>query len=165
MNRVLIGYATRAGSTRDVAGILADEFRTLDCDVDVVDLARSKPSASGYDLVVVGSGINAGLWFSEATSWARTQAPDLSSVPVAVFNVCMYVAEPDRREETLAYNTQVAKMLDPVASESFAGRYDPEKVNWFKRLLMRSMKKSAQDDVDPATIRAWARELVASQVL
>lgn len=167
MIRILIAYATRAGSTRDVAGILADEFRTLGCDVEAVDLAKVKPSVTDFHMVVVGSGINAGAWFSEAVAWVRTHARELSAMPVAVFNVCLNAADDSdgKREETLAYNDPVAVTLSPVASESFAGRYAPERVGWFQRVLLRTMQKSEQDHVDPARIRAWAQELVASQVL
>ena len=48
-----------------------------------------------------------------------------------------------------------------VSSESFAGRYVPAKVGFLRRLLMRSMRKPAQDHFDPEAVRAWARSLSA----
>ena len=101
MQRVLVGYATRAGSTAEVAGIIADELRARGIDVVVADL-RNDPDPAGFDGFVLGS----------ATSQA-----------------------------------------------DFAGRYAPEKVGLFKKLLFWILAKKPADHVDPPTIRAWARGL------
>ena len=159
MARVLIGWASRAGAACDIAGLLADELRGLGHDVEVADL-RAEPDASTRDLVVLGSGIQAGQWYPEATAWVAANEATLSSTRVALFNVCLNAAHLSKRDESLGYNKAVVSRVDPVAMESFAGRYVPDEVPWFKRLFLRTLQKSAQDHVDQEAVRAWGRELV-----
>lgn len=159
MGRVLIGWASRAGAAHDVADMLGDELRAIGHDVVVVDL-KTRPTPLRHDLVVLGSGVQAGQWYSEATAWVSANAEDLAATRVALFNVCLNAANGDKRDESLGYNRPVAARVQPVAEESFAGRYVPEKVSMFKRLFLRTMQQSAQDHVDEAAVRAWARALM-----
>lgn len=161
MARILIVHATRSGATTDVATILSEGLRGRGHDVDVRD-AGELPSPGGYDLAVVGSGIHTGAWYSEALAWLDRHGA--SGVPVALFNVCLNAAKPEKRDETLGYNAVATGKATPVAQESFAGRYVPERVGFFKRLLLRTMQQPAQDHVDPERIRAWADELDAALV-
>lgn len=138
--------------------MLAEELRAAGADVEVADL-KSAPCPYACDLVVLGSGVQAGQWYPEAMAWISAQAPELSGGPVAVFNVCLNAANPSKRDESLGYNRAVVGKLSPVAQESFGGRYVPEKVSWFKRLFLRTLQKPAQDHVDETTVRAWGREL------
>ncbi len=158
MARVLIGWASRAGAASDVAEVLASELRTAGHDVDVADV-RNLPSAEGRDLVVLGSGVQAGQWYPEATAWISANRTPLEASSVAVFNVCLNAANPSKRDESLGYNRAVLGQLAPVAQESFGGRYVPERVSWFKRLFLRTLQKQAQDHVDEDAVRAWGRTL------
>lgn len=164
MTRALVGYATRAGSTADVAAHLAEGLRSEGWQVDVANLA-DQPSPAGYDLVVFGSGIHASAWFSEGVAWAAQHAEALRERPVAVFNVCLSAVDPSVRAESLGYNKAVTARVTPIAETTFPGRYRPAEVGFFKRLLMRSINKPAQDHVDPEAIRAWARSLAARVVV
>lgn len=157
MARILISHATRAGATSDVADILATALRELGHDV-ISARCQIAPSPTGFDLVVVGSGIHAGSWYGEAVNWMSRHSDELAG-RVALFNVCLNAADPAKREEALGYNSGLAADLETVGSASFAGRFVPERVGFFKRLLLRSMNQKPADHVDPATIRAWAGEL------
>lgn len=159
MARVLIGWASRAGAATYVAEVLADELRRAGVDVDVAGL-KCSPDADGYDVVVLGSGVQAGQWYPEASAWISTYRAELAATRVAVFNVCLNAADPSKRDESLGYNRAIVGKLSPVAQESFGGRYVPEKVSWVKRQFLRTLQKPAQDHVDETAVRAWARELV-----
>lgn len=166
MVRVLIGYASRTGSTADVAGMLAEQFLADGCDVVVADL-RDQPLVDDFDVVVAGSAIQMQSWLPEATAWLRLRGPVLREKQVALFNVCMAATETDnpaKRDESLAYNKAAAKVVRPVAVESFGGRYTPEKVGWIARMLFRAQQTEPKDYVEPAKIRAWADALLAQTV-
>ncbi len=128
MARVLIGWASRAGATTDVAKVLADALRRAGMDVDVADL-KSAPDADGRDLVVLGSGVQAGQSYPEATAWVSAHKAQLATTNVAIFNVCLNAADPSKRDESLGYNRAITGRLSPLAQESFGGRYVPEKVS------------------------------------
>ncbi len=158
MARVLIGWASRAGAATDVAELLADELRKGGHDVAVEDL-KGSPVGDGRDLVVLGSGVQAGQWYPEATQWIKANEPQLKKTRVALFNVCLNAADPDKRAEALGYNRAVTTKLSPLVEESFAGRYVPAKVSWLKRIFLRTLQKPGQDHVDETAVRSWGRKL------
>ena len=84
--RVLVGFASRFGSTRDIANRIADAVRRDGCEVDV----RPVDGISGvdrYDAVVFGSGVYDGSWTVEATELMRRHAAVLARKPVWLFSV------------------------------------------------------------------------------
>lgn len=158
MASVLVGYATRTASARDVADTVAEVLRDAGHSVRVADL-KAQPAVGTDDLVVLGSGIHAGSWYPEATAWVARHSAELGRTRVAVFNTCLGVLE--SRDQGLGYNDAMVGRTGAELSESFAGRYVPEKVGFLRRLLMRTMQKPAQDHFDADTVRAWARTLLA----
>ncbi|GAB3811143.1 hypothetical protein GCM10028820_01870 [Tessaracoccus terricola] len=157
MGRILITSASRVGATTDVAAILADALTEAGHDVVATPVADS-PTPDGFDLVVVGSGIHATAWYADALGWLERHGGRLDG-RTALFNVCLNAADPTKRDEALGYNRSAASLVEPVAQASFAGRYVPERVSWWKRVFMRTMQARPKDHVDPDAIRAWAAEL------
>lgn len=160
MGKVLVAYATRGGTARDVAEVVGAELRSAGHDVRVADL-KERPEIDGAELVVLGSGINAGTWYQEATAWVAAEEPLLRAARVAVFNTCLNAADPAKRAEALGYNRSTAERIGAEVSESFAGRYVPEQVSWWRRMFLRTMQKPTQDHLDLAAVRAWAASLPA----
>ncbi len=81
--RALLVYATRHGSTREVADAVATELGAAFAEVDVHE-ARSAPSPAGYDAVVVGGPMIMG-WHKDARKYLKRHKGQLSDVPFALF--------------------------------------------------------------------------------
>jgi menaquinone-dependent protoporphyrinogen oxidase len=81
--RALLVYATKHGSTREVADAVAAELRGAFGDVDVREAASAPPPA-GYDAVVVGGPMIMG-WHKDAARYLKRYRGQLSSVPFALF--------------------------------------------------------------------------------
>ncbi len=81
--RALVVFATRHGSTGEVAEAVAEEFRTVFADVQVRE-ARTAPSPAGYDAVVLGGPMIMG-WHKHAGKYLKRHRDQLSSVPFALF--------------------------------------------------------------------------------
>ncbi|NLE21202.1 MAG: hypothetical protein GX624_00230 [Actinobacteria bacterium] len=81
--RALVVFATRHGSTGEVAEAVADELRSVFADVQVAD-ARTGPSPAGYDAVVLGGPMIMG-WHKDARRYVKRHRDQLSSVPFALF--------------------------------------------------------------------------------
>ena len=161
MANVLVGYATRGGATREVAEAIAAGIRQAGHTVEVADL-KSTPTIDGIDAAVIGSGIQAGVWYSESLQWLDQNAAALGDRPVALFNVCLTAQDPAQRDSALAYNKVPTAKLTAVAdAETFAGRYVPAKASWWQRLLLKGLRQGAQDHVDPAGATAWGKKLAA----
>ncbi|MGA4669498.1 flavodoxin domain-containing protein [Propionibacteriaceae bacterium Y1923] len=162
MSNVLVGYGTRGGATKDVATSIAAGLEHEGHIVRLANLSSPTP-LQGIDAVVVGSGIQAGVFYGEVLGWLDQHSGTLAGLPVAVFNVCLTASDPSKHDAAMAYNqAAVGKLTGVVSQEAFAGRYVPEKVTWWKRLLLRGINKDrAQDHVNAELARAWGVELAA----
>ena len=81
--RALLVYATRHGSTQEVADAVAEELRASFAEVDVYETS-SAPSPAGYDAVVVGGPMIMG-WHKDARKYVKRHKDQLVAVPFAVF--------------------------------------------------------------------------------
>ena len=81
--RALLVYASKHGSTREVADAVAEELRASFAEVDVYE-AASAPSPAGYDAVVVGGPMIMG-WHKGARKYVKRNRDQLGAVPFAIF--------------------------------------------------------------------------------
>jgi menaquinone-dependent protoporphyrinogen oxidase len=81
--RVLVAYATRHGSTADVAEAVAAELRGADVDVSVKQITAGL-RADAYDAVVIGAPMIMG-WHKDAVRFLKRNAAALAGRPTACF--------------------------------------------------------------------------------
>lgn len=163
-DKILVAYASRAGSTGEVAEAIGEVLCNGGAAVDV-RLAKDVTDVSPYRAVVVGSAIYMGRWMSEAVKFVERQRDALSQVPVAYFTVCLTM-----KDDTEENRRTVAAYLDPVREQVpqvqpvdvglFAGRLDSSKLPFLYRLIIKAMKQPEGDFRNWEAIRAWAGELV-----
>ena len=87
-NRVLVAYASKAGSTAEVADAIGKRLADTGLAVDV-RRARNARSVDGYASVIVGSPIRAGQWLSEALWFVEAHKGALAMRKTAFFTMCM----------------------------------------------------------------------------
>jgi menaquinone-dependent protoporphyrinogen oxidase len=157
MPRALIAYASKYGSTEEVAhaigGVLAD--RGLECDVVP---AHEVHEIDGYDLVVVGGGLYMTRLHKDAQKFLRRHREVLARVPLAVFAMGPLSAEPaeiDKARPQLVQALERVPELRPVATAVFGGVIVPE------RLHFPLNKMPAGDHRDWDEIRRFAESLAA----
>jgi len=160
MNKILVTYATRAGSTFEVAALVAEVLRTTGATVDVT-YVRAVRELKDYDAVVIGSAIRMGQWLPEAVEFVEANCETLSHIPTAYFVVSGFLREdsPKMRQRALAYLDPVRTMLEPISIGLFAGKMDYSKMNWFDRSIAEAVSSSAGDWRDWQAIRSWAQDL------
>ncbi len=159
--KILVAYATKAGSTSEVAAEIARVIESKgDYQVDMYPVDELK-GVSGYDAVIIGSGIRAGQWLPPATKFVETHREALSRIPVAYFLVCLTLKDDteENRRTVAAYLDPVREMLQPVDVGLFAGMMDYAKLPFFFRLMMKTMKSPEGDFRDWEAIRAWAGQV------
>ena len=81
---VLIGYATRYGSTKEVAEAIAATLRDDGFPVDIQPL-RNVRSLAGYNAIVMGAPLYMYRWHKDATRFLSRHRQILGERPVAVF--------------------------------------------------------------------------------
>jgi menaquinone-dependent protoporphyrinogen oxidase len=91
MKRILVAYATMAGSTAEVAQAVAEEIARPDVQVDLLPLSEVK-SLDPYDGVVLGAPMIMG-WHRAALRFLRSNRAALQRIPLAVFVVCMSLTQ------------------------------------------------------------------------
>jgi menaquinone-dependent protoporphyrinogen oxidase len=154
---VLVAYATKYGSTGEVAGEIA---RVLQEGGAVVELARMKDvrSLEGYDLVVLGAPLYMTRLLREARRFLKRHRAALASRRVAVFALGP-VGDQEGAEEGARGQLEraLAKLpeVEPVAVALFWGVIRPERMRFpFNRM-------PAGDWRDWEEIRRFAASLAA----
>jgi menaquinone-dependent protoporphyrinogen oxidase len=149
MRSVLIAYASKSGSTREVAVEIADVFRRRGWSATVAEAAHVRERASDYDLVVLGGAIYSGRWHSGARRFLRKHRQELGRTAVAVFGMGPRENDSDAWESSRAQLSGALSKhswLRPLAVTVFGG-VDPPK------------KAQHRDLRNWEAIRAWADEL------
>jgi menaquinone-dependent protoporphyrinogen oxidase len=160
--RILVGYATRNGSTVGVAQAIGETLGARGYAVDVKPL-KDGPSLEGYNAVVLGSAINGARWLPEALGFVRANEAALGAVPLAVFCVHAMNCGSDAKEtkKRQAYLDQVRALVHPAHEAYFPGRGPTAQDTSASMLwLYRTFGGDIEGDGrDWTAIRAWAHEL------
>ena len=156
MTRALVTYASKHGSTREVAERVAEVMRGGGVDVDVMPAAEVG-HLRGYETVVLGGALYAGRLHKDARRFLARHRDALSVRRVAVFAL-----GPQKLEQSAGSRTQLDRALakvpeiEPIAVAIFGGVIDPDKLRFpFNRM-------PASDARDWAAIEAWAATLAAA---
>lgn len=160
--RILVTYATRAGSTVGVAKAIGETLSKRGFAVDVKDV-KENPSLDGYQGVIIGSAIRLGGWLAEATDFIKYNQGELTKIPVAVFNVHILNLGDDEQSRTsrLAYLDEVRSMIKPVDEIFFAGEIDLTKLSFVDRMMVKMVKSPIGDFRDWDKIRSWANVILS----
>ena len=155
--KVLVAYATRAGSTGDVARVIGERLCAAGLQADVRPVERDPP-LQGYDAVVLGSAVRYGAWLSEMTGFVTSHRAELARVPLALFTLHTQALGDDTasREARARYTQPVRALVNPRDEAFFAGKVDPAALSFFERLAVKMVKSPVGDQRDWHAVRAWA---------
>jgi menaquinone-dependent protoporphyrinogen oxidase len=161
--RVLIAYASRRGSTAEIARAIGRELEGAGYTVDVAEL-KAVASLEGFGAVVIGAPVYMAKIEGDVAGFVARYRDRLPGIPVAAFAVG--IAPVDRRvgsvEDMLEKLRAALDPVRPVAVAMFAGRLDLSRMSFTERTMTGLMKVLTGDFRDWDAIRAWARELPAA---
>jgi menaquinone-dependent protoporphyrinogen oxidase len=160
---ILVGYATKYGSTQEVAEAVAAALREAGLEVDCQP-ARQVRSLDGYGAVVLGAPLSMFRWHKDAHNFLARHRAALTARPVAVFALGpLEDKEKDWQNVRDNLDKELAKYpwFKPVAVQIFGGKYDPANLGFPLNLLPALRQMPASDLRDWAAIRAWATDLVS----
>jgi menaquinone-dependent protoporphyrinogen oxidase len=176
MKRILVAYATMAGSTVEVAQAVAEEIARDDMQVDLLPLSEVK-DLEPYDGVVVGAPMIMG-WHRAALRFLRRNRRMFQRMPLAVFVTCMsltqsgetsvdgvpvYVDErlpkPPEIEGRPSFRERYARLANyvrpilrasgsakPVSVGVFGGRLDYGRLKWWAVLFAMQIIQAPAGD-------------------
>ena len=163
MSRVLVAYASKHGSTAEIAEVIADTLRGAGLDVDCVD-AGAVRSVERYDAVVLGSAVYIKRWRGDAKRFLRRHRRTLARRPFWVFSSGP-VGEPTGEEDQawLEPPRTMRKVEQLGAREHvvFGGRMPPDARGPAGRAMAEGIPPEYRDRRDWNEIRAWAERVAA----
>ncbi len=157
---ILVVYATRCGSTEEVARAIAKDLEGRGFAVQV-QKADARVRANGFHGVVVGSAVRYGGWLAEAKEFVRANQAALKGTRTAFFSVHgMNTGDDEKsRQGRAGYVATIHQMVTPGAEAFFAGKMDQSKLGFGERMIIKVMKGRNRDDRNWAAIHGWAKGL------
>ena len=166
MKRILVTYATMAGSTAEVAQVVGEEIARSGLQVDVLPLDEVR-SLEAYDGVVVGGPMIMG-WHRSAVRFLKRHREAFRRIPLAVFVMALSLTQtgetsvggmpvtldenlpkPPVKEGSLSFReryTRLANYLRPVLRATrptrpasigvFGGRLEYGRLKWWAVLFV-----------------------------
>ena len=159
--RILVAYATRAGSTAEVADAIGKNLAQKGAMVDVQHL-KNVQTLNGYQAVVLGSAIRRGAILPELTAFVKTYKDELGKIPTAYFIVCMIAREDTEKNRKTAdsYIDPLRAEVVPVDAGIFAGKLDYSKLSFIETIIIKYIIGTPEDDLrDWQKINDWAENL------
>jgi menaquinone-dependent protoporphyrinogen oxidase len=160
---VLIAYASKYGSTREVAQRIGDVFNEEGMAADVRDVKKVK-KMDGYRAVILGGPILMNKLRPAVIKLAQKYRNFLQKVPVAYFSlgVTMKTDNLDSRVQSTRYLDDLCRIREPVSLGLFAGKVDYSKVNPLFRWAFQKDDSGMLNEGDFRNwdvIEQWARNL------
>jgi menaquinone-dependent protoporphyrinogen oxidase len=165
MNKILVAYATMAGSTAEVAQVVGEEISKAGLQVDILPLGEVK-DLELYDGVVVGGPMIMG-WHRLAIRFLKKNRSTLQHKPLAVFVLAMSLTQtgetsvdglavtidenlpkPPQKTGSLSFREKYARLSNylqpvlkaarparPVSIGFFGGRLEYGRLKWWAVLF------------------------------
>lgn len=159
--RVLLAYASKQGSTREIAEMIAERLREHGLEADVAD-ARSVTDVTGYHAVVLGSCLYMGRWQRDARGFAQRFARSLVDTPVWLFSCGPLDWSSDVREiPPVPSAARASSILHARGHATFGGRLEHSARGWFGLAQSLVRRGQAGDFRTPARVRGYADTIAA----
>lgn len=164
MDRVLVAYGSRYGSTAEIAEAIGGALAAVGFEVDVRP-ARAVRSLDGYSGVVVGSAVYMGRWRGEALRLLERHRAALAGCDVWLFSSGP-VGEDDPDED----DAEAERWTKPVKARVlaaeigahdhavFGGRVDEDR-GLMRKWMARNMPETTRDRRDWDAITAWSASI------
>jgi menaquinone-dependent protoporphyrinogen oxidase len=165
-NKILVTYASRSGSTAEIAEAIRKALVESGAEVDILPMQEVNDLAP-YQAIIAGSAIRAAKWLPEAIQFIRTYQSTLRHKPFAMYTVCITLAMSggeQYRQAVTAWTAPVRAIVPPLSEGLFAGRLDFYRLplNWQTIKLRATVALGifpGGDHRDWNAIRAWAERL------
>jgi menaquinone-dependent protoporphyrinogen oxidase len=158
MNKsILIAYATRAGSTAEIAAALGETLAERGFSVEVKPVKKVS-SLDGYQAVILGSAIRMGNWLPEMVKFIQSNQSALNGLPTALFTVHMLNTGDDEASQAAraAYTAPIRALLPDAPEVFFTGVMDFSRLSFLDRFIASLVKAVESDQRDWNAIRRWA---------
>jgi menaquinone-dependent protoporphyrinogen oxidase len=163
MNKpVLVTYATKSGSTHEIAEVVAETLKLHGLEVDI-QAVKNVRNLEDYDAVVMGMPIYIFHWPKEAHHFLSMFQKSLERLPVSLFTGGPTMSGDEDEWQTVRSQADQELVkhpwLKPISIEIVGGRHDPDKLRFPFNLIPAMRQMPASDLRDWEAIKGWAKEV------
>lgn len=165
MVNVLVAYASKRGSTAEIAAAVAEQIRAAGLGADCLEAGEAR-DLGPYDAVVLGSAVYAKRWRGEARHFLRKHGKRLAAMPFWIFSSGP-VGEPNEKEEEDSAWIEPRKIVAKAEELGarghvvFGGAMPRDPQGFIEKSMVRNTPEQYRDRRDWAEIRAWADGVAA----
>ena len=169
-DRMLVAYASKFGSTAEIAQAVGTTMRNAGFEVDV-QRAKDVHSLAGYRGVIVGSAVYMARWRREAVRLLRRRRHELADRDVWLFSSGP-VAQPDAappEDAAAADRWTKPKRVEELAAEIgadehvvFGGCVSDDRGGFLRKSMAAKLPADRRDDRDWHAIEAWATNVAVA---
>jgi menaquinone-dependent protoporphyrinogen oxidase len=157
---VLVTYASKHGSTRQIASVIAEDLAETGLDVTFLE-AQQVSSIAEYDVVVLGSAIYIGQWQQPVLDLIDRYEAELRQKMVWLFSSGPIGEDPFPVDEP-PITSELIQRVGAVEHQSFTGKLDRGTLGFGERLITTVVRAPEGDFRDWDAIRAWATYVAES---
>ncbi len=151
MKKVLIAYSTRFGTTQNTSEKIRDILTTKEIDVSLINIKEKEPSLTGFDGVLIGTGIKISMWTKPMKKFIKKHKNELigRNFKLGLFVSCGTASEKEKiREAKEKYiNKKMQKIgLTYDIADAFGPIYDFSETSIMSKMNQKMMKAGLKDD-------------------
>jgi menaquinone-dependent protoporphyrinogen oxidase len=155
MTRVLVAFATKLGSTREIADVIGAELHDAGHETDVLPVSEVR-QLDGYEAVVLGSALYAAHWQRDANRFVHRHGDALRDLRVWAFSSGPLDASLAAQDLPMTANAaEITDGLQILGHRTFGGRLAADAPIDPQVLATHPIG----DFRDWDRIRGWAREI------
>jgi menaquinone-dependent protoporphyrinogen oxidase len=162
---VLVAYASKRGSTAEIAETVAATLRREGLGV-CLERAEDVQSLERYDAVVLGSAVYMKRWRGDARHFLKKHRKALRQKPFWVFSTGP-VGDPSRDNPEWLEPPAIVEKVEDLGGRDhvvFGGCLPTQPQGLMEKTMVEGTPKEYRDRRDWAEIRGWARNIASSLV-
>jgi menaquinone-dependent protoporphyrinogen oxidase len=163
--KILVTFASKYGSTGEIAGLIGQELVQSGLAVDVLPV-EEVGSLEAYSAVVLGSAVYAGSWRKDAVDFLEANVQVLAGMPVWIFSSGP-TGSGDPQELLKGWRfpdaqQPLADRIQPQEIALFHGFLNTDKLNLAEKLLVKGIHAPTGDFRNWEAIRHWAGRIAVA---
>lgn len=162
---VLVAYASKRGSTAEIAETVAATLRREGLRVCLVR-AEDVQSLEPYDAVVLGSAVYMERWRGDARHFLKSHRKALRQMPFWAFSSGP-VGDPANDNPQWTEPPTIVEKVEELGGRDhvvFGGCLPAQPQGFMERAMVEGTAKEYRDRRDWAEIREWAKQIASSLV-
>lgn len=161
-NKILVAYATKHGSTTEIAEKIGQVLRQAGMTTDVLPTDRIR-DLTAYKAVILGSAVYLGKWLKKGVDFLQTNEQALAERAVWLFS-----SGPTGEGDRAAFmkGTNLPESLHPIADRIqprscivFHGSLNMNKLNLIEKWMIKNTQTPLGDFRDWDAITSWAASI------